>query len=231
MYSDVEKNAIYRVIAERRDMRHFINKPVEEKILNKIFHAANHAPSVGLMQPWRFIRISDSNLRQKLFKLVDKERVLTAKALNKREDEFMKLKVEGILECGELIVVALPNEREQHIFGRRTMPKMDLASTACAIQNMWLVARAEEIGMGWVSIFEPDELSSLLNMPEGSEPIAILCIGHVDAFYDEPMLISEKWTSKTDIENFVYENSWGCSDITSAKRTSSGLELELEPND
>lgn len=226
MYSDLEKEAIYRVIAERRDMRHFIKKSVAPDTLNKIFNAANQAPSVGLMQPWRFIRITEDTLRQKIHKLVDKERVLTAKALNKCEDEFMKLKVEGILECGELIVVALPNDREQHIFGRRTMPQMDLASTACAIQNMWLVARAEEIGMGWVSIFEPKELSSLLNMPEGSEPVAILCIGHVEKFYDEPMLISENWTSKTEIENLVFENSWDSSNITAAK-----LETETEIND
>lgn len=208
MYSEFEKDAIYRVIAERRDMRHFLNRPVEPDTLNKIFHVANQAPSVGLMQPWRFIRITNSDLRQDIYKLVDKERILTAKALNKREDEFMKLKVEGILECGELIVVALPNEREQHIFGRRTMPQMDLASAACAIQNMWLVARAEGIGMGWVSIFEPTELSRLLNMPKGSEPIAILCIGHVDSFYDEPMLITEKWTTRTDVTKLVYENTW-----------------------
>lgn len=208
MYSDIEKDAIYRVIAERRDMRHFLNTPVETEILNKIFQAANQAPSVGLMQPWRFIRITKPDLRQDIYKIVDKERILTAKALHKREDEFMKLKVEGILECGELIIVALPNKREKHIFGRRTMPQMDLASTACAIQNMWLVARAEGIGMGWVSIFEPKELASLLNMPEGSEPIAILCIGHVDSFYTEPMLITEKWTTKTDVKNLVFENSW-----------------------
>lgn len=223
MYSEIEKEAIYRVIAERRDMRHFLNQSVDPDILKKIFHAANQAPSVGLMQPWRFIRITNTDIRKDIYTLVDKERVLTAKALNKRKDEFMKLKVEGILECGELIVVALPNDREQHIFGRRTMPQMDLASTACAIQNMWLVARAEGIGMGWVSIFGPKELSSLLNMPEGSEPIAILCIGHVDAFYDEPMLIAEKWTSKTDIENLVYENSW----LNSAS-INSKVEIKME---
>jgi len=219
MYSDIEKDAIYRVIAERRDMRHFLNTPVATETLNKIFQVANQAPSVGLMQPWRFIRITNPYIRKDIYKIVDKERILTAKALNKREDEFMKLKVEGILECGELIVVALPNDREQHIFGRRTMPQMDLASTACAIQNMWLAARSEGIGMGWVSIFEPNELASLLNMPEGSEPIAILCIGHVDSFYEEPMLISEKWTTKTDVESLMYENSW------------TEPELELDSND
>ena len=209
MYSDLEKQAINRVICERRDMRHFIKKPVAPELLTKIFNAANEAPSVGLMQPWRFIRITEDSLRHKIFKLVNEERIITAKALKKREDEFMKLKVEGLLDCGELVIVALPNNREQHIFGRRTMPQMDLASAACAIQNMWLVARSEEIGMGWVSLFDPLALSTLLNMPEGSEPVAILCIGHVEKFYDEPMLISEKWTSKTAIDELVYENSWG----------------------
>ena len=218
MYSEEEKKSIYRVIAERRDMRHFIPKAIEAEKLNKIFNAANQAPSVGLMQPWRFIRITDTDIRNDIYNIVDKERILTAKALNKREDEFMKLKVEGVLDCGELIVVALPNKREEHIFGRRTMPQMDLASAACAIQNMWLAARAEEIGMGWVSIFEPSELSTLLDMPEGSEPIAILCVGYVDSFYDEPMLITENWTSKESIEHLIFENSWNNNALENKER-------------
>ncbi len=123
----------------------------------------------------------------------------------------MKLKVEGILECGELLVVALPNKREQHIFGRRTLPEMDIASTACAIQNLWLAARAEGIGVGWVSLFDPQALAQLLNMPEGSQPIAILCLGYVEEFYAKPMLEQQKWAEALPLERFVSENGWASS--------------------
>ena len=212
-FSEVEIAAVYRAIAERRDMRHFLPTPVEPEILTKILQAAHHAPSVGLMQPWRFIRISDLNYRKNIHKLVDEERVKTAQAIGEYENsarmaEFSRLKVEGILECGELLVVALCDKREQHIFGRRTLPEMDLASVSCAIQNMWLAARAEGLGMGWVSIFDPLALAKLLDMPNDAKPIAVLCLGHVNNFYKEPMLIETGWTTAKPLEELVMENSW-----------------------
>lgn len=207
-FSEAEIQAVYRAIGERRDMRHFLSTPVDPDILRRLLQAANQAGSVGLMQPWRFIRISKVSLRQSIHALVEQERRLTAKALGEREDEFMRLKVEGILECGELLVVALADKRERHIFGRRTLPDMDLASVACAIQNMWLAARAEGLGMGWVSLFDPDALARLLNMPTGSQPVAILCLGHVKSFYERPMLEIEQWASRQPLENLLSENSW-----------------------
>ncbi|UJP01226.1 MAG: 5,6-dimethylbenzimidazole synthase, partial [Nitrosomonas sp.] len=137
-FSDSERAAIYRVIAERRDMRHFLPDPVDPLVLKRLLATAHQAPSVGLMQPWRFIRITDPQLRTTIAALVEEERHRTAAALAERSDEFMRLKVAGILECGELLVVALSDRREQHILGRRTLPEMDLASVACAIQNFWL---------------------------------------------------------------------------------------------
>jgi 5,6-dimethylbenzimidazole synthase len=207
-FSDAEIKGVYRAIAERRDMRHFMDKKIPKEILAKLLNAAHQAGSVGLMQPWRFIRITDLSLRKQLHNLVDEERRLTASALGERQDDFMKLKVEGILECAELLVVALPNHREQHIFGRRTLPEMDIASTACAIQNIWLAARAEGLGMGWVSLFDPKKLGALLNMPEGSQAIAILCLGHVEEFYKKPMLELENWASARKLEDFLSENTW-----------------------
>ncbi|WP_221899551.1 nitroreductase family protein, partial [Bathymodiolus platifrons methanotrophic gill symbiont] len=112
------------------------------------------------------------------------------------------------LECAELLIVALPDKREQHIFGRRTLPEMDIASTACAIQNIWLAARAEGLGMGWVSLFDPEQLSTLLKMPVGSQPIAILCLGHVEEFYSRPMLELENWAEGRALEEFINENYW-----------------------
>lgn len=207
-YSQLEKDAVYRVIKERRDMRHFNNMPLEDGLLLRLLTVANQAPSVGLMQPWRFIRITEVNLKNNIKKLVEAERNVTADLLDQRKSDFLKLKVEGISECAELVVVALPDGREKHIFGRRTMPDMDLASVSCAIQNMWLAARAEGIGLGWVSLFEPVELANLLNMPQDSRPIAILCIGHVEKFYEKPMLVEQDWAQSAPIDTFLFENFW-----------------------
>jgi 5,6-dimethylbenzimidazole synthase len=207
-YSEQERNAVYRAIFERRDMRHFLPTPVEPDVLGRLLQAAHHAPSVGFMQPWRFIRITNTGLRQQIHALVEQERRATAVALNEREDEFMRLKVEGVLDCGELLVVALMDKRERHIFGRRTLPDMDLASVSCAIQNLWLAARAEGLGVGWVSLFEPEALKQLLQMPAGSRPVAILCVGHVEKFYDQPMLAQEKWASRADFNGLIAENQW-----------------------
>ncbi|MDD2759493.1 MAG: 5,6-dimethylbenzimidazole synthase [Methylomonas sp.] len=203
-----ELAGVYRAIAERRDMRHFLSHPIEKETLSRMLQAAHQAGSVGLMQPWRFIRITDHGLRRKIHQLVEQERHLTAAALQQRQDEFMRLKVEGILECAELLIVALPDQREQHIFGRRTLPEMDVASAACAIQNLWLASRAEGLGMGWVSLFDPDALALLLAMPKGSRPIAIICLGHVAEFYPRPMLEMENWTTSRPLSDMVFENGW-----------------------
>ena len=209
-FAPVERDAVYRAIFERRDMRHFAGGTVAPEVMWRLLQAAHHAPSVGLMQPWRFIRVRSQPLRLALHELVEQERIVTAQALDEREDEFMKLKVQGVLDAAEVLVVAMPPGREQHIFGRRTLPEMDLASAACAIQNMWLAARAEGLGMGWVSMFDPPPLAKLLRMPDGSQPIAILCLGPVDAFYDQPMLQAEKWASRADLADMVFEDTWGC---------------------
>ncbi len=130
-------------------------------------------------------------MRHKIHALVDEERQHTAAALGTRASEFLALKVEGILECAELLVVALGEGRDSHVFGRRTMPHMDLASVSCAIQNLWLAARAEGLGMGWVSIFDPQRLAELLEMPDGAEPVAVLCLGPVPDFPP----IARRWKS------------------------------------
>jgi 5,6-dimethylbenzimidazole synthase len=212
-YAEHDKEAIYRVIAERRDMRHFLPTAIAPDLLTKLLQAAHHAPSVGLMQPWRFIRISDPDLRLAIHAQVNEERTHTAKAIGSYEStarmaEFMRLKVEGILDCGELLVATLCDHREKHIFGRRTLPEMDMASVSCAIQNLWLAARAEGIGMGWVSMFDPVKLAKLLNIPDGAKPIAILCLGYVNSFYKEPMLVEEGWAKEKPLAEMLMENQW-----------------------
>jgi 5,6-dimethylbenzimidazole synthase len=212
-YSDNDKAAIYKVIAERRDMRHFLPTPIAPELLQKLLQAAHQAPSVGLMQPWRFIRISDAGLRQRMHVLVDEERKKTALAIGEFENtarmaEFMRLKVEGVLDCGELLVATLCDQREKYIFGRRTLPEMDLASVSCAIQNLWLAARAEGIGMGWVSLFDPQALADLLGMPADAKPVAILCLGYVNTFYKSPILIEQGWATEKPLSDMLMENGW-----------------------
>ncbi|RJS95107.1 5,6-dimethylbenzimidazole synthase [Salinisphaera sp. Q1T1-3] len=207
-FSPDEIDAVYRAIAARRDMRHFIERAVDADVLARLLAAAHRAPSVGYMQPWRFIRVVDRGLRSRLRDLVENERQRTAVALGEAGNRFMQLKIDGLDRCGEVLVVALTDGRSRHVFGRRTMPEMDLASAACAIQNMWLAARAEGLGMGWVSMFEPADVAALFDMPDGARPIAILCLGHVDAFYDRPMLEAEGWAERLDLERLVGRDGW-----------------------
>lgn len=208
-FTPAQIDTLYRVIAARRDMRHFRSDPLDESLMTRLLHAAHCAPSVGHMQPWRFIRVRSAALRQQMLALVEAERHETAKALGERQQEFLRLKVEGLRECAEVLVAALCDQREPHVFGRRTMPDMDLASVACAIQNMWLAARAENVGMGWVSMFDPQALGDLLRMPPGSRPVAILCLGHVDGFYPQPMLETQGWRAREDLSMLVFDDQWG----------------------
>lgn len=204
-FDEAERAAVYRVIAERRDMRHFSGGAVDPAVLRRLLEAANMAPSVGLMVPWRFVRVVSPEVRDAVADIVEVERERTAAALDARGSEFLRLKVEGVRDCAEVIVVSITGDRDRHVFGRRTMPHMDLASVACAIQNLWLAARAEDLGMGWVSLFEPAELASLLDLPEGDEPVAVLCLGPVERFYDRPMLVEQRWAEPRPLDELVSE--------------------------
>jgi 5,6-dimethylbenzimidazole synthase len=200
--------AVYRAIYERRDMRHFLPAPVDPDTLRRLLQAAHAAPSVGLSQPWRMIRITSSDVRQRIYELVQEERLRTAETLDARGGEFLRLKVEGVRECGELLVVAVRAGDNREVFGRRTLPEMDVASTACAIQNLWLAARAEGLGMGWVSLFDPQALAALLGLPPNVKPVAVLCLGHVERFYPAPMLTLEHWRQARPLADLVCENRW-----------------------
>lgn len=219
-FNERERAAVYRAIHERRDMRHFAGGQVDEAVLTRLLRAAHHAPSVGFMQPWRFIRVQRPELRRGIHRLVEQERIRTAQALGARASEFMRLKVEGILQAAEILVVAMPPGRDKHVFGRRTMPEMDLASAACAIQNLWLAARAEGLGMGWVSMFEPQALAQLLALPAGAHPVAVLCLGPVERYYARPMLEQERWAQRAPLEAMVMTDRWD--DRRDARRESGG---------
>ncbi len=206
-FGAAERTTVYRVIHARRDMRHFAPGTVDEATLRRLLEAAHAAPSVGLMQPWRFLRITDSALREAIYELVQSERAATAAALGDRGDAFMHLKVEGIRDCAELLVAVLAPD-DGTLFGRRTLPQLDLASVACAIQNLWLAARAENLGLGWVSLFDPTALAALLHLPPGARPVAILCLGPVAAFYERPLLELTGWRQGRPLAELLYDDRW-----------------------
>jgi 5,6-dimethylbenzimidazole synthase len=208
-FSDIEREILYRVIDARRDMRHFLpGQAIEQAVLQRLLQAAHSAPSVGLMQPWRFIRVRAAGVRAAIAALVDEERLLTAQALAEREAEFLRLKVEGIRECAELLVAVLAPD-DGTVFGRRTMPhQMALCSVACAIENLWLAARAENLGMGWVSLFDPAHLARLLGCPAGAQPIALLCLGPVREFYARPMLEQLNWRQGRPLHELLMQDGW-----------------------
>jgi len=209
IFTDEECAVAHRVIHARRDMRHFTaGAHVDAGALNRILEAGHAAPSVGFMQPWRFIRITKPELRQELAGLVEKERQRTAEEMAERKSAFLKLKIEGVRDCAELMAVVLAPD-DGTVLGRRTMPEeMALCSAACAIQNMWLAARAENLGMGWVSFFKPEEVARLLGCPEGAKPIALICLGPVKAFYPEPMLQAAGWRNREPLDTVLSENQY-----------------------
>lgn len=204
-----DRASLYSVLQARRDMRHFVpGQAVPPEVLARVLQAAHSAPSVGLMQPWRLIRIQDPALREGIAQLVEQERQATAVAMRERSAEFLALKVEGVRECAELLVAVLAPD-DGTLFGRRTMPRdMALCSAACAIQNLWLAARAENLGMGWVSLFDPVQLGQLLQLPAGAQAIAVLCLGPVPAFYPRPMLELQDWRQGRPLEEMVATDRW-----------------------
>ncbi len=209
------RNAIkelYEVIFSRRDIRsQFSGQTIPEQLLAKILKAAHSAPSVGFMQPWNFLLIRNQEIKGKVFQAFqegfEKE---AGKFEAERQKQYRKLKLEGILDAPINICVTCDRSRTGPVvLGRTLNQDMDLYSTVCAVQNLWLAARAEGIGVGWVSIFEYDKLHELLQLPAEVEPIAYLCVGFVEDFPQKPELETLKWSAKQDLKNLVFSNSWG----------------------
>lgn len=197
---------LHDILAARRDCRHFQpGPPLPDEQLERLLNAAHQAPSVGLMQPWRFMRLQGRAWRERLAPLVEAERQTTAQALGPRADEFLRLKVEGLRDCAELLAIVLAPD-DGTVFGRRTLPQqMALCSAGAAVQNLWLAARAENLGLGWVSMFDPEALAALLRLPAGALPLGLLCLGPVPAFYERPMLEQQGWRQRRPLQDLLME--------------------------
>jgi 5,6-dimethylbenzimidazole synthase len=209
-FSDSEKAGVYRAIHERRDMRRFRPEPIAPATLARILQAAHHAPSVGFMQPWNFILIRNRDVRERVeaaFRRANDEAVTRFEG--ERQRLYASLKLEGILEAPLNICVTCDRDRfGPVVLGRTCQPDMDLFSTVCAVQNLWLAARAEEIGVGWVSIIHADELARILELPERVVPVAYLCLGYVDEFPSAPELQSAGWLPRLALKDVLRFDGW-----------------------
>ncbi|WP_263418173.1 5,6-dimethylbenzimidazole synthase [Terriglobus albidus] len=206
-FSDADRLAIYRAIALRRDVRRgFTSRPLPDEILKRLLSAAHNAPSVGLMQPSRFIVIRNDTTRRAVYDIF-KDANAQARELYEgdRKEQYDSLKLEGILEAPQNICVVCDTHSQRgHGLGRLSMPETAAYSTVCAIQNLWLAARAEGIGVGWVSILDPARLRAVLRIPEHILPVAYLCVGYVEEFGTEPDLQRAGWEKRVPLETTVF---------------------------
>ena len=209
-FTEEKKQGLYEAIYKRRDMRHFLPDPVDPNVLGKILHAAHHAGSVGFMQPWNFIVIDDPKIKKKIANNFSSANQAAEKNYSGlRKELYQSLKLEGITDAPVNIVVTCDTERNgPHVLGRNTIPETDLFSACCAVQNLWLSARAEGIAVGWVSILDPKRLKDDLELPANIEIVAYLCVGHTKSFYKKPMLESAGWGKRLALKNLVYYNRW-----------------------
>ncbi|HMF63810.1 MAG TPA: 5,6-dimethylbenzimidazole synthase [Edaphobacter sp.] len=205
-FSDPERAAVYRAIAERRDVRRgFMDRPLPAELLKRLLAAAHNAPSVGLMQPSRFIVICDLAIRKAVHGIFEQANTdATASYTGKQREQYAALKLEGILEAPQNLCIVCDTQNERgHKLGRHTMPETAAYSTVCAIQNLWLAARAEGVGVGWVSILDPVRLRAVLHIPEHILPVAYLCLGYVDQFASSPELERYGWEKRVPLETAV----------------------------
>ncbi len=210
-FSPEEKDGFYKAVFSRRDVRsHFTSEPIDEKALTRILNAAHHAPSVGFSQPWNFILVKNKDTRKQVRDSFDRERIRSSTLVeDPKRSKYLSLRLEGILDCAVNICITYdPTKFGPFVIGRSSIPETGIYSVCCAIQNLWLAARAEGIGVGWVSILSNDDLKKILEIPEHVVPVAYLCLGHVSNFADKPDLESAGWLPRLGLKDVVFYEKW-----------------------
>lgn len=214
---------MYRAIRSRRDVRdQFLPDPLPDELIWRLLQAAHDAPSVGFMQPWNFLVVRDAARREAVWQAFCRANDEAAAMFSgEQRQSYQRLKLEGIRKAPVGICVTCdPTRGGPVILGRTHNPRMDSYSTVCAVQNLWLAARAEGVGVGWVSIFHQDDLRSVLSMPDHVEIIGWFCLGYVDQLFDQPELAVRGWRQRIPLEELVYEESWGVLPATSVQERS-----------
>ncbi|MGQ3413359.1 5,6-dimethylbenzimidazole synthase [Natrinema sp. LN54] len=210
-FTAAERDAVYKTIYARRDIRRFRDEPIPDDVLERVIAAAHHAPSVGFSQPWDFVVVRDEGTKADIASIA--ERAIAAAREGYEEPKraaFADLKLEGIRESPVNVCVTCdPTRDAPHVLGRSSMKRTDVYSTCLAVQNLWLAARAEGVGVGWVSVLYPYEVQEILGIPPHVKPVAYLCLGYpADGFPDEPVLQQEGWRDRLDVDALVHEERW-----------------------
>lgn len=207
-----EKQGVYDAIYKRRDVRgQFLADPVPDALLYKLLDAAHHTGSVGFMQPWSFIIIRSDQVKKQVRNLFQEANEAASKVFEGGKRElYSRLKLEGILESPVNVCFTCdPTRNGPHVLGRHTIPETDVYSTCCAVQSFWLAARAEGIGVGWVSVFDPVKLRQVLGIPAHVIPVAYLCVGYVSEFAPRPELETAGWLARLPLEELIFHEAWG----------------------
>ncbi len=210
-FSDAARAAVYQAIFSRRDVRgQFLPDPVPDDVLSRILMAAHHAPSVGFMQPWNFLLVRSQAVKQRVHAVFKQANAEAAHMFEgSKRAKYSSLKLEGILESPINLCITCDRTRSGPVvLGRTHIPTMDVYSSVCAVQNLWLAARAEGVGVGWVSVFNQDQLQEALGIPPDIVPVAYLCLGYVSHFYQQPELENAAWLPRLPIEDLVYVDQW-----------------------
>ena len=202
----------YQVLFSRRDVRgQFLPDPIDPHILARVLTAAHHAPSVGLSQPWNFIVVRDAAVKARVQCAFELAHAAEAQQFEgERRDAYCRLKLAGIADAPLNLLITCDRERGGPVvLGKTRQPDTDIYSTVCAVQNLWLAARAEDLGLGWVSIIEPEALREIFRLPDAVVPVAYVCLGHVSYFYDEPELQAKGWARRASLNSLVFNECWG----------------------
>ncbi len=210
-FTPEDRAALYRIIESRRDVRAFRSDPVPNEVLFRILTAAHHGPSVGFMQPWNFLVIRDPGTKRFVKAMCEAENGRAAmNYAGDRATLYRSLKLEGIEEAPINLCVTCDRLRSgPHVLGRNTIVDTDLYSTCCAIENLWLAARAEGVGVGWVSILNNDDLRQILGIPAEILPVAYLCIGYANEFSPTPDLERRGWADRLPLQDLIFVERWG----------------------
>ncbi len=210
LFSKADQQLLEQIMLLRRDIRgnHFTDQSLSDSDLERILIAGSMAPSVGFSQPWEFVVIRDRSVKQQVANSFELENAKAAELFeNEKRDQYVKLKLDGILETPVNIAVFYKPSQEP-VLGQTSMLDMGEYSVVCAVQNMWLMARAMNIGIGWVSILDADTVKTILKAPQQNKLVAYLCVGHVDEFSSKPELETLNWNQRKSIDSQVYNDSY-----------------------
>ena len=210
-FSEQERESFYKAIYSRRDVRsNFTSEQIDDQVLMRILKAGHHAPSVGFSQPWNFILVKNIETREKIKESFENEKARSSKLIeDPRRSKYLSYKLEGILESSINVCVTYdPTKSGPFVIGRTSIPETGTFSVCCAVQNMWLAARTEGIGVGWVSMLSNETLRDVLNIPDHVVPIAYLCLGHVSKFEPRPDLETSGWLPRLKLDDVIYHEKW-----------------------